>query len=152
MQDRLRYAAQYALWLGDRAQDASLIRVVVACLAEPSLLTPLFLDDDDRAQWNRLVGPEAQPAQGTTRLGPAINAAWRNAFETLVSSGQLEERGGDWVKGQHFNPAGLKPESGEAQRTIFALQAIRQMDQRQIAAAATREDNIIWAGFRHGAN
>ncbi|MDZ4137544.1 MAG: N-6 DNA methylase, partial [Erythrobacter sp.] len=92
-QHRLRYAAQYALWLSDPAQDASLMRVLIACLAEPALLTPL-LSDDHRAQWSRLVGPEAQPAQGAIRLRPAVNAAWRNAFETLVSSGQLEERGG----------------------------------------------------------
>ena len=148
-QHRLRHAAQYALWLGDPAQDASLMRVLIACLAEPALLTPL-LSDEDRAQWNRLVGPEAQPAQGATRLRPAINAAWRNAFDTLLSSGQLEERDVDWIRGQHFDSTGLRAESAEAQRTAFALQAIRRLDQRQIAAAVTREDNVIWAGFGHG--
>jgi hypothetical protein len=147
--DRLRYAAQYALWLSDPAQDASLMRVLIACMAEPALLTPL-LSDEDRAHWSRLVGPEAQPAQGATRLRPAINGAWRDAFETLISSGQLEERDGGWIRGRHFDPAGLRPESAEAQRTAFALQAIQQLDQRQIAAAVTREDNIIWAEFRYG--
>ena len=125
------------------------MRVLIACLAEPALLTSL-LSDDHRAQWSRLVGPEAQQAHGATRLRPAVNAAWRNAFETLVSSGQLEERGGDWIRGQHFDSAGLRPESAEAQRTAFALQAIRQMNRRQIAAAVVAEDNVIWAGFRHG--
>lgn len=148
-QNRLRHAAQYGLWLSDPAQDASLMRVLIACLAEPALLTPL-LSDEDCAHWIRLVGPEAQSAQGATRVRPAVNAAWRNAFEALVSSGQLEERDGDWIRGRHFDPAGLRPESAEAQRTVFALQAIRQMDQRQIAAAVTREDNVIWMGFRHG--
>lgn len=148
-QQRLGYAAQYALWLSDPAQDTSLMRVLIACVAEPALLTPL-LSDEDRAHWNRLVGPEAQPAQGATRLRPAINGAWRNAFETLISSGQLEERGGDWIRGRDFNPAGLRPESAEARRTAFALHAIRKLDQRQIATAVTREDNVIWAGFRHG--
>lgn len=112
-------------------------------------MTPL-LSDEDRAHWSRLVGPEAQPAQGATRLRPAINGAWRDAFETLISSGQLEERDGGWIRGRHFDPAGLRPESAEAQRTAFALQAIQQLDQRQIAAAVTREDNIIWAEFRYG--
>lgn len=149
LQDRLRYAAQYALWLSDPAQDASLMRVLVACLAEPALLTP-FLSDEDCVQWSRLVGPEARPAQGLTRLRTAINAAWRNAFDTLVSSGQLEEHEGGWIRGQHFDPAGLGTASAEAQRTAFALQMIRLLDQRQIAAAASREDNIIWAEFRHG--
>jgi hypothetical protein len=149
LQHRLRYAAQYALWLSDPAQDTLLMRVLIACVAEPALLTPL-LSDEDRVQWSRLVGPEARPAQGSTRLRPAINAAWRNAFDTLVSSGQLEERDGGWMRGRHFDPAGLGTTSAEAQRTAFALQLIRQLDQRQIAAAVSREDNIIWAEFRHG--
>lgn len=148
-QHRLRYAAQYALWLSDPAQDTLLMRVLIACLAEPALLTPL-LSDEDRVKWSRLVGPEARQAQGSTRLRPAINAAWRNAFDTLVSSGQLEERDGGWMRGRHFDSSGLRAESAEAQRTGFALQAVRRLDQRQITAAVSREDNIIWAEFRHG--
>mgnify|MGYP001182008205 CR=1 FL=1 len=149
LQHRLRYAAQYALWLSDPAQDTLLMRILIACLAEPALLTPL-LSDEDRVQWSRLVGPEARPAQGSTRLRPAINAAWRNAFDTLVSSGQLEERDGRWIRGRHFNSSGLRAESAEAQRTGFVLQAVRRLDRRQITAAVSREDNIIWAEFRHG--
>lgn len=125
------------------------MRILIACLAEPALLTPL-LSDEDRVQWSRLVGPEARPAQGSTRLRPAINAAWRNAFDTLVSSGQLEERDGRWIRGRHFNSSGLRAESAEAQRTGFVLQAVRRLDRRQITAAVSREDNIIWAEFRHG--
>ena len=149
-QERLRYAAQYALWITDPAQDTSRMRVLLACLAEPALLTPL-LSDEDRAHWIRLVGAEARPAQGVTRLRPLINAAWRSAFETLISSGQLEERGGgDWVRGRHFDPTGLRAESADAQRTAFALQAILRVDQDRIAAAVAQEDNIVWARFGHG--
>ncbi|WP_029041958.1 Eco57I restriction-modification methylase domain-containing protein [Cucumibacter marinus] len=149
-QDRLRYAAQYALWISDPAQDGSRIRMLVACLAEPALLTPL-LSDEDRAHWIRLVGAEARPAQGVTRLRPPINAAWRTAFETLISSGQLEERDdGDWIRGRHFDPAGLRAESANAQRAAFALQAIRRLGQDRITAAVAQEDNIVWARFGHG--
>ena len=149
-QDRLRYAAQYALWISDPAQDASHMRVLVACLAEPALLTPL-LSEADRAHWIRLVGAEARPAQGVIRLRPPINAAWRTAFETLISSGQLEERdGGDWIRGRHFDPAGLRAESPDAQRAAFALQTIRRLGQERIAAAVAQEDNIVWARFGHG--
>ncbi len=149
-QDRLRYAAQYALWISVPAQDASRMRVLVACLAEPALLTPL-LSEEDRAHWIRLVGAEARPAQGVTRLRPPINAAWRSAFETLISSGQLEERGGgDWVRGRHFDPTGLRADSADAQRTAFALQAILRVGQDRIAAAVAQEDNIVWARFGHG--
>lgn len=149
-QDRLRYAAQYALWVSDPAQDASRMRVLVACLAEPALLTPL-LSEEDRAHWIRLVGGEAQPAQGVTRLRSPINAAWRTAFETLISSGQLEERdGGNWIRGRHFDPSGLRAESAEAQRAAFALQTIRRLGHDRIAAAVAQEDNIVWARFGHG--
>ncbi|MCF1502232.1 N-6 DNA methylase [Afifella sp. H1R] len=149
-QKRLRYAAQYALWISDPSQDASRMRVLVACLAEPSLLTPL-LSEEDRVQWIRLLGAEARPAQGVARLRPPINAAWRTAFETLISSGQLEERnGGDWCRGEHFDSTGLRADSAEAQRAAFALRAIRQLDEGRVAQAVAQEDNIVWARFGHG--
>ncbi len=87
-QDRLRNAAQYALWLIDPVQDAPITRLLVASLAEPALLTPL-LPEEDRGHWIRLAGEEVRPMQGATRLRPQINAAWRTAFNTLISSGQL---------------------------------------------------------------
>lgn len=125
--------------------------MLVACLAEPALLTPL-LSGADRADWIRLVGPEARPAQGVPRLRPQINEAWRAAFETLLTSGQLEERDdGEWIRGGYFDPAGLRAESADAQRTAFALQAIRRLDLNRITAAVAQEDNVIWARFGHGA-
>lgn len=149
--DRIRIAAQYALWLSDPAEDGSRTRMLVACLAEPALLTPL-LSGADRADWIRLVGPEARPAQGVPRLRPQINEAWRAAFETLLTSGQLEERDdGEWIRGGYFDPAGLRAESADAQRTAFALQAIRRLDLNRITAAVAQEDNVIWARFGHGA-
>ncbi|MED5548461.1 MAG: hypothetical protein VX529_03800 [Pseudomonadota bacterium] len=113
-------------------------------------MTPL-LSQEDRAHWIRLVGAEARPVQGVTRLRPPINAAWRTAFGTLISSGQLEESdGGDWIRGRHFDPAGLRAESADAQRAAFALQMIRRLGQDRIAAAVAQEDNIVWARFGHG--
>jgi len=145
--DRLRYAAQYALWQMDQANDGSSARFVIASLAEPALLTPL-LTTSDRSQWIRLVGPEAQPAQGAIRLSPAINAAWRSLFETLLTSGQLAERAdGAWTRGQHFNPAGLQAQSADAQRTAFAILAIRGIDIGTLTAAFAQEDNVVWARF-----
>lgn len=149
--DRLRYAAQYALWQMDLASDVERMRFIIASLAEPALLTPL-LAADDRNQWVRLVGPEAQPAQGAARLRPAINAAWRSMFETLLTSGQLEERGdGTWTRGQHFSATGLQAASADAQRAAFAIRAVRSMDVGSLtAAAAAPEDNVIWARFGNG--
>jgi N-6 DNA Methylase len=148
--DRLRYAAQYALWQSDPASDGSRMRFIIASLTEPALLTPL-LAADDRNQWVRLVGPEAQPAQGAVRLRPAINAAWHSMFETLLTSGQLEERAdGTWTRGQHFSATGLQAASAGAQRAAFAIRAVRSMDVGVLTAAAAPEDNVIWARFGNG--
>jgi hypothetical protein len=148
--DRLRYAAQYTLWQMDPASDGARMRFVIAGLAEPALLTP-WLRTSDRDQWIRLIGPEAQPAQGTVRLRPAINAAWRSMFETLLTSGQLEERAdGTWNRGQHFSSTGLQATSADAQRAAFAVRAVRGLDVGSITAAAAPEDNVIWARFGSG--
>ncbi len=148
--DRLRYAAQYALWQMDPATDGSHIRFVIASLAEPALLTPL-LSADDQKQWIRLLGSAAQPAQATIRLNPAINAAWRSMFETLITSGQLaESTDGAWAQGQHFSTTGLQADSNDAQRAAFAMQAVRGMEIGKLTAAIAQEDNVIWVRFGHG--
>lgn len=148
--DRLRYAAQYALWQMDPAIDGARMRFVIAGLAEPAFLTPR-LATDDRNQWVRLVGSEAQPAQGAARLRPAINAAWRSMFETLLTSGQLEERAdGTWTRGQHFSSTGLQAASADAQRAAFAIRVVRNVDVGVLTAAAAPEDNVIWARFGNG--
>ena len=69
-------------------------------------------------------------------------------FETLITSGQLEERAdGAWTRGQHFNPAGLQAQSADAQRTAFAIRAIRGIDIGTLTAAVAQEDNVVWARF-----
>lgn len=149
--DRLRYAAQYALWLTDTGDDAGRARFLIASLSEPALLTPM-LTGSERDQWVRLVGPEAQPAQGVVRLRPAINEAWRSMFETLLASGQLAEAADrTWMRGQHFSPAGLQAQSADAQRTAFAMRAIRGIDIGRLTAAIAQEDNVVWARFGHAA-
>ena len=145
--ERLRYAAQYAIWLADAADDARRTRFLIASLAEPRLLTSL-LTGSDRSQWIRLVGSEAQPAQGAVRLRPAINEAWRSMFETLLTSGQLAEASdGGWSKGQHFDPAGMDVQSVDAQRAAFALRVIRSLNIEALTTAVAQEDNVIWARF-----
>jgi hypothetical protein len=150
LRDRLRYAAQYALWQMDPASDGARMRFVIAGLAEPALLTPL-LATGDRKQWIRLVGPEAQTAQGTVRLRPALNAAWRSMFETLLASGQLEEGAdGAWARGRDFSPAGLQAATADAQRAAFAIRAVGNMELGSLTDAVAAEDNVIWARFGSG--
>ena len=148
--DRLRYAAQYALWKIDPAAGASKIRFVIASLAEPRLLTPL-LADDDRATWLRIVGPEARLQTGVARLRPEVNAAWRAMFEALITSGQLTEQSdGSWSRGEHFSDAGLDPVSVDAQRAAFVLHKVHELEVSDLQAAIASEDNIVWANFGHG--
>lgn len=150
--DRLRYAAQYALWQMDSASDGARACFVIAGLAEPALLTPL-LEASDQDQWIRLIGPEAQPVQGAVRLRPAINAAWRSMFETLLTSGQLVEHSdGTWARGRHFSSTGLQAASADAQRAAFAIRAARNMDVGSLTTAAAPEDNVIWARFGSGSS
>ncbi|HRQ87551.1 MAG TPA: restriction endonuclease, partial [Bacteroidia bacterium] len=149
--DRLRYAAQYALWVSDPKQDASVLRVLVACLAEPALLSG-WLSGDERAHWVRLLGPEARPLEsGVVRLHPDTNAAWRSAFERLIASGQLrEEPDGGWVRGSHFDSSGLSANSSDAQRAAFALNTIRRIERAQLRSLIVLEDNIIWEKLAYG--
>jgi len=148
--DRLRYAAQYALWQMLPATDGAHIRFTIASLAEPALLTPL-LAAGDRDQWVRLVGSEAQPPQGAVRLRPNLSAAWRSIFEMLITSGQLAESAdGAWARGQHFSTAGLEANSIHAQRAAFAMRAVRGMEIGKLTAAVAKEDNVIWVRFGHG--
>lgn len=148
--DRLRFAAQYALWQMSPETDSVHIRFAIASLAEPALLTPL-LAASDRDQWIRLVGSDAQPPQGAVRLSPDLNAAWRSMFETLITSGQLAENAdGAWAQGQHFNTVGMEANSIHAQRASFAIRAVRGMEIGKLATAVAQEDNVIWVRFGHG--
>lgn len=149
-QDRLRYAAQHVLGLMNLATDGTHARLVVAGLAEPALLTS-WLSGNERSQWIRLVGGEARPAQGVVRLRPAVNAAWRSMFETLIASGQLEEKSdGSWARGPDFSPAGLQSDSADARRAAFAIQVIRRVDLSNLRATVAAEDGVIWARFGGG--
>ncbi len=149
-QDRLRYAAQHVLWQIRDQMDGARARFAIAGLAEPALLTP-WLSDQERGHWARLVGAEAEPADGVVRLRPAISGAWRAMFETLVSAGQLSELAdGAWARGQHFSAPGLQAASADAQRAAFALSVAKSIDVGRVTAAAAPEDNIIWARFGGG--
>ena len=150
--DRLRYAAQYALWKMDPARDGARARFIVASLAEPAMLSSQ-LTEDERDQWIRLMGAEARPPKDVTRLRPAINEAWRSMRETLLASGQLEEGAdGAWTRGQHFSSVGLQADSADGQRAAFAIQAVRGIDFSRLTAAVAPEDNVIWARFGDGSS
>ena len=63
--DRLRYAAQFGLWLMDPADDAGRARFLVASLAEPALLTPLLMGSErDSMDQARRPGGAARARRG----------------------------------------------------------------------------------------
>ncbi|MDX2079411.1 MAG: N-6 DNA methylase [Terrimicrobiaceae bacterium] len=150
-EDKLRIAAQYALWISDVEKDASHLRIVLACLAEPALLTGL-LPTEERKHWVRLCGPEAKPlAGGVVRMHPKTDAAWREAFQKLITSGQLEENAdGDWMRGAHFDPRGLDARSGRAQQAAFALQAMRRIEASRLTTLIAAEDQFVFARLSYG--
>lgn len=148
--DRLRYAAQYALWQMDPARDTARIRLVIASLAEPALLTP-WLHGADKTEWIRLMGAEAQPVHGVVRLRQPINEAWRAMFQQLLTSGQLEETAdGGLMRGRYFSVEGLHPNSADAQRTSFVINTVRQIDVGRLRETTVQEDNVIWTKFGYG--
>jgi hypothetical protein len=134
----------------DPVIDGPNLPFVIASLAEPRRLASR-LTGGERHQWIRLIGPDAQLDQDVTRVRPPIDEAWRSMHDTLLTSGQLEEGAdGAWTRGRHFSPAGLQAASADAERTAFAIRAVRSMDVGSIAAAAAPEDNVIWARFGSG--
>lgn len=150
MRNRLGMAAIYALWLAGPQHDASRTRLLVQSMATPSLMTQ-FLDGPDRAAWLRLVGNEAQPPRGAAPLRAPIDAAWRDVYQQLIASGSLTENAeGNWVRGAHFDASLLEENSPNAQRTAFALNALRRLDQQRLAEATRAADNVIPLRFGHG--
>ena len=124
--DRIRYAAQYALWLHDPDKDGKKLRVAVSCMAAPRYLLPM-LTEVERAEWIRLMG-----------LGATYDSQdWGAAFQTLIVSGQLQEgAAGEWIRGAYFCPDGLRRSSPHAQRALFVIEAIRRdgLLEREVAA------------------
>ena len=150
-EDRLRIAAQYALWITDSDQDAPRLRILVACIAEPALLTGA-LAPDDRKHWERLCGREAKLLPDRVcRMQPNTDAAWRAAFQRLITSGQLEEnQQGDWIRGAHFDTTGLDGGSARAQQVLFALQAIRRIEKSRLTTLIAAEDQFVFARLAYG--
>ena len=124
--DRIRYAAQYALWLHDPDEDGKKLRVAISCMVAPRHLLPM-LTKVERAEWIRLMG-----------LGATYGSQdWGSAFQTLIASGQLQEgSAGEWMRGPCFSPDGLRRSSPHAHRALFVIEAIRRggLLKREVAA------------------
>ncbi len=127
-QDRLRYAAQYVICIMEEEENSEPIRLAIAAIAEPEILTTLLSSDPRQADWIRLVGKEAEPAQAFFKMRvEALNSEWRSVFSQLIASGQLAEMsGGSWRRGDFFSAAGLDLNSAHAQRATFAMQVVKE--------------------------
>jgi len=89
---RAKTLAQIAAVLKALAGPApsDLVRRAALYALEPRLLTP-HLNDDQKREWRRLVGPEAEPRQGLTTLGLGGATGWGDAVRLLVGTGALIE-------------------------------------------------------------
>jgi N-6 DNA Methylase len=77
-----------------------LVRQATVLSLEPRALLHR-LTPDERIQWRRVVGTEAEPLHGVKRLVQIDNAAWREATVQLRATGRLQENLGDdtWAAG-----------------------------------------------------
>lgn len=116
-----------------------IVRLTVAIMLEPYLLTPL-LPPEDQAQWRRLVGQEAEPRSGNV-IGFAARTTpgWRAAVTNHRGNGRLIEDLAErtWAPGtglETFDTAGW-PEG----RAGFVISALRKLDIDAIMKATPNE-------------
>jgi hypothetical protein len=77
------------------------VRLAVLLALEPRLLLP-YLDEEETANWRRLIGAEADPLPpGTSSFIARVDAAWGAAVRNLRANGQLIEdpKAGTWAPG-----------------------------------------------------
>ncbi|MCB2080975.1 MAG: type II DNA modification enzyme, partial [Novosphingobium sp.] len=115
------------------------VRLTAAFILEPHLLTPL-LPPEDKAQWRRLVGQEAEPRTGNVvGFAARTTPGWKTAVTNHRGNGRLiEDRAaGTWAPGtglDGFYTAGW-PEG----RAAFVTNALRHLDINTTANATPDE-------------
>ena len=118
-----------------------LVRQAAVLSLEPRALTHR-LTPDERVQWRRLVGAEAEPLKGITRLVQADNAAWREATVQLRATGRLRENLGNdtWGAGTGLE---LFPTAGWADgRAQFVLSILQRTAADPVVEDAEIEEQI----------
>jgi hypothetical protein len=100
------------------------------------------LTPDERVQWRRVVGAEAEPLHGATRLVQADNAAWRDATVHLRATGRLLENLTDdtWAAGHGLDQF---PTAGWADgRAQFVLSILQRTTADSVVEDAEIEEQI----------
>lgn len=123
------------------AAPTRLVRQAAVLGLEPRALLHR-LTPDEQVQWRRLVGAEAEPLQGVTRLLQANNAAWREATIHLRATGRLLESLADdtWEAGPGLE---LFPTAGWADgRAQFVLRVLQRTAADPVLEDAEIEEQI----------
>ena len=123
------------------AAPTRLVRQAAVLSLEPRALLHQ-LARDERIQWCRVVGAEAEPLRGAIRLVPANNAAWREATVQLRATGRLRENLADdtWAAGTGLE---VFPTSGWADgRARFVLEILQRAATDPVVEDAEIEKQI----------
>jgi hypothetical protein len=123
------------------AAPTRLVRQAAVLSMEPRALLHR-LAPDERIQWCRVVGSEAEPLQGAIRLVPANNAAWREATVQLRATGRLRENLADdtWAAGTGLE---VFPTAGWADgRARFVLNILQRAAADPVVEDAEIEEQI----------
>ena len=127
--DRIRVQLRAMVGIVAGTADAPRVRLATLACLYPNLLTG-FLTDDDRSQWQRLVGPQSISDTGTTRLTPPTNAAWGRVFNELVSAAVLDvsSDGSQWSAGHRLDTSTLHADDPAVGRALFAWSKLQSVD------------------------
>ena len=129
--------------LGGHA-DPDRVRLAALIVRRPVLALP-FMDPDERAEWQRLIGDEAHPLPRNVvsldqiRKGSA-DRAWADALNRIKGSGRLavEEVSGMW-SAERLEESGLPWIRGRAKTAVAVLREIEIAKAEQNLVAFVRE-------------
>lgn len=127
--DRVRTQLRAMAGVLPNRADARRARLATLACLSPRLLGD-FLSAPDRAEWQRIVGPQARPIEGVARLTPPTNAAWGAAYNELVTADVLSisADGSEWSAGPRLDRSALHVEDPAVGRALFAWSRLQSVD------------------------
>ena len=127
--DRVRAQLRAMAGILPEGADARRARLATLACLNPSLLSG-FLSEQDRAEWQRIVGPQARVLQSVATLTPPTNAAWGAAYNELVTADVLNisADGTEWSAGPRLDRSALHIDDPAVGRALFAWSRLQSVD------------------------
>ena len=148
--DRIRTQLRAMVGVLPGPSDTRRVRLATLACLHPDLLNG-YLAPEDRIQWQRIVGPQAQTNAGVTVLTPPTNAAWGSIYNELVSGAVLDvsNDGTKWGAGPSLNWASLRADDPAVGRALFAWSRLNSVNlDVGLPGVSTDFSNIIYRDFR----